>query len=373
MKFSSIFDFQKKSKVKAGDGKQSGTYPFYTSSPIQKKFLDDFQYEDESLIFGTGGNASLHYSARRFSVSTDCLVAQLRENQRGNFSVKYIFYFLNGNINLLQNGFKGAGLKHISKSYIDDIDIPEMNISHQLDIVDRLDKLMYVKHKRLESYKQLDKYPNVLFTSMFGDPMQDTNKWVNKTLSEICTRLSDGPFGSNLKSSHYVDEGVRVIRLKNIGIGKFIDKDKAYISKEYHESTLLKFTCKPGDIIIATLGDPNIRACILPESVGVSINKADCIHCVPINDLVKPEYLVSLLNHQRFQHKFNSLAHGQTRSRVSSGQLKTISIPLPPIKLQNEFAQILNRVENIKQTMLEQQKQLDNQFNALIQKAFQAD
>ena len=57
-----LFDFQKKSKVKAGDGLVigDGEFPFYTSSPILSKSIDIAQFSGPSLIFGTGGSPSIH-------------------------------------------------------------------------------------------------------------------------------------------------------------------------------------------------------------------------------------------------------------------------------------------------------------------------
>ena len=119
--FSNLFDFQKKSKIKAGDGLplNEGSYPFYTSSNILKKSINKFLFDGNSLIFGTGGSASVHYCNERFAVSTDCFVTQPKNNDE--LFLKYIYYFLSGNIHILENGFKGAGLKHISKGYISDI------------------------------------------------------------------------------------------------------------------------------------------------------------------------------------------------------------------------------------------------------------
>ena len=61
--FKNIFDFQKKSKIKAGDGYKLGEaqYPFYTSSNVLTKSINEYLFEDESLIFGTGGLASIHF------------------------------------------------------------------------------------------------------------------------------------------------------------------------------------------------------------------------------------------------------------------------------------------------------------------------
>ncbi|MBO5423798.1 MAG: hypothetical protein J6A06_08465 [Fibrobacteraceae bacterium] len=105
---------QSKSKIKAGDGKAEGRYKFFTSSPIQSKFVDEANYDKPSLIFGTGGNASVHFCDEPFSTSTDCLVMY----GRSKTELETIYNYLKSNIGILENGFKGAGLKHISKDYV---------------------------------------------------------------------------------------------------------------------------------------------------------------------------------------------------------------------------------------------------------------
>ena len=60
--------------------------------------------------------------------------------------------------------------------------------------------------------------------------------WVRVTVEGLAANepasLTDGPFGSNLKTSHYTQEGPRVIRLQNIGDGVFLD-ERAHISEEH--------------------------------------------------------------------------------------------------------------------------------------------
>src|SRR4051812_9447832 len=86
--------------------------------------------------------------------------------------------------------------------------------------------------------------------------------------------ITDGPFGSNLKSAHYTDAGPRVIRLQNIGQGRFLDAE-AHISPEHFE-TLRTHEAKAGDIVLASLGEELPRACLVPEWLGPAIVKADC-------------------------------------------------------------------------------------------------
>ena len=78
--------------------------------------------------------------------------------------------------------------------------------------------------------------------------------WRVVQLGRIALARCDGPFGSGLKSSHYMDRGVRVVRLQNIGHGEFRNDDSAFISAE-HYSTLGDHSVVPEDILIAGLGD----------------------------------------------------------------------------------------------------------------------
>src|SRR4051812_23411698 len=75
--------------------------------------------------------------------------------------------------------------------------------------------------------------------------------------------ITDGPFGSNLKTEHYTDSGPRVIRLQNIGDSVFNDVS-AHIA-ESHYQRLQKHRVFAGDLVIAALGESLPRACLIPE------------------------------------------------------------------------------------------------------------
>src|SRR5690606_11965116 len=107
--------------------------------------------------------------------------------------------------------------------------------------------------------------------------------WVWATVEQLAAHepnaITDGPFGSNLKTSHYTDAGPRVIRLQNIGDGIFKDA-RAHIS-ESHFERLQRHRVFAGDIVIAALGETLPRSCVIPSSVGPAIVKADCIRFRP--------------------------------------------------------------------------------------------
>lgn len=125
-----ICEFCTKSQKLASYGKKEGIYPFITSSQEITKYCDEPDYKDDNyIIIGAGGNPNIHYK-HDFSCSGDCIVFK---------STKYIYYYLLNNINILEEGFKGATIKHISKEYIKNIKIPIPSLEQQKEIVEYLD------------------------------------------------------------------------------------------------------------------------------------------------------------------------------------------------------------------------------------------
>lgn len=130
-KLGEICKFLPKSKRQASYGNKEGNYHFYTSSQNKIKYCDSYDYENECIIIGTGGNANIKLGSK-FSCSTDNIILTTDFN-------KYIYYYLIMNIYILERGFKGVGLKHISLSFIKSIKIPIPPIEKQNEIIEYLE------------------------------------------------------------------------------------------------------------------------------------------------------------------------------------------------------------------------------------------
>jgi len=152
--------------------------------------------------------------------------------------------------------------------------------------------------------------------------------------------LFDGPFGSNLKTSDYAEKGVRVIRLENIGFLNFLEEHRTYISDEKY-ATLTKHTVRQGDLVFASFVADVVRTTVLPK-VETAIAKADCFCLRPIPDLLNVKYLAFVLSSPQTYSHLNASAHGATRPRVNTAQLRNLSMPLPPF---DEQQAIVHRVE----------------------------
>jgi type I restriction enzyme S subunit len=101
-------------------------------------------------------------------------------------------------------------------------------------------------------------------------------------------------------------------------------------------------------VLIATLGDPIVRACLQPPWLKTALQKADCLRLRCDPDRVAPEYIVQFLNSDALQSQAKGLAHGQTRPRVNLGQLGAVRVPLPPLAEQRRIADILDHADALR-------------------------
>lgn len=160
--------------------------------------------------------------------------------------------------------------------------------------------------------------------------------WERVTIGELSTvnGVTDGPFGSNLKTEHYTDAGPRVVRLQNIGDGVFRD-EKAHISAD-HFARLEKHSIEPGDVLVASLGELLPRACLAPQSLGPAIVKADCIRIRP-GDAVHPNLLMRALNAPQTREQIGESIKGVGRPRVNLRDLRGLERPVPPLAEQERI------------------------------------
>jgi type I restriction enzyme, S subunit len=155
--------------------------------------------------------------------------------------------------------------------------------------------------------------------------------WQVVTLQRVTQARCDGPFGSGLKSDHYVQSGIRVIRLQNIGWAEFNDQDKAFISKEYYD-TLGNHDVLASDLLIASLGDEKIppgRACVAPPWIMPAMVKADCFRFRLDQSKVISSF-AALQMSATAGHAAAALSAGATRQRINLQRMSSRLLILPP-------------------------------------------
>jgi type I restriction enzyme S subunit len=169
--------------------------------------------------------------------------------------------------------------------------------------------------------------------------------WTRKTLLEIAggdaKLVVGGPFGSCLQVSDYRKEGIPILRLQNVGHAQFIDKDIKYITPEKAKE-LEYHTFQKGDLVLAKLGDPIGKTCIVPEKYDQGIVVSDVVRIRLDNDQIEKKYLQYYLNSPESLRQLNFQVFGSTRPRVNLKEVRNISVLVPPLP---EQQRIVARIE----------------------------
>jgi len=282
----------------------------------------------------------------------------------------------------------GTTRKRISRGKLGEIVLPIPPIAEQARIAAKLDELL----AQVDTLKaRIDGIPallkrfrqSVLAAAVSGrltDEWRSTHgvgsNWDRTALDSVCRAAFDGPFGSKLKSDDYTSEGVRVVRLENIGHLNFIAEKNTFISLEKFKE-LSKNKLAPGDILFSSFVDEEIRVCQLPESGEVFINKADCF-CLRIDKTAaSPVFVMYALAARRTYRQIREAVHGATRPRINLGFLKSFEISLPSLEEQTEIVrrveQLFAFADQLEARLKAAQARIDRLTQSILAKAFRGE
>ena len=275
---------------------------------------------------------------------------------------EYLYFFLKSKTDYLNSLGRGATFKEISKSIVESIEIPLPEVNQQKEIAEKFKKLEQLISLRKQQLAKLDELVKVRFVEMFGDPVVNSKRWPVETIENHIDLLTGFPFDS----SGYVSKGV------NICGGLIIMPQKIDWSACKHWPQITgyeDYILRPNDIVIA-LDRPWISngfkiAMVDREHLpALLIQRTARIRTVDINQ----HYLMQSLLLGRFDKHCNIT--GSLVPHISPKDIKSYSIMIPPIELQNQFASFIERVNQQKQTVQQSLEKLELMKKALIQEYF---
>ena len=330
------FIFLPKSKIKAGEGKTNGLYPFFTSSDIKKQYLDSFLFDDELLFIGTGGSPSCNYYYGKASCSTDNFVLK----SKGRINTKYLYYLLrNDNFSLLSKGFHGAGLKHLGKDYLENVAFELKKPERQQKIVEELDsiiKLIKEKESKISSFDELVKSR---FIEMFKtiDLSEQKDDWVE---IESKSRIITGTTPSTNDESNW---GGNILWITPAEMTKetfYVYDTTRKLTENGRKSKSLELMPE-GTVLLSTRA-PIGKVGIVGKPMACNQGFKNFI----CDSSVNPIFLYVLLKNNT--DYLNSLGSGTTFLEISKTKIGKMKIPVPEIKKQIEFAEFVKLIDKSK-------------------------
>ena len=356
---STEFSFLPKTGRAASFASEDGAFPFFTSSQDTVKLAAEADCYGPALVFGTGGSASVHVVDGPFSASNDCYVCKPNSGKMDD--AKFVHYFLKSNIHLIEKGFKGAGLKHVSKKHLMELEIPTGEGIDRRRVVALLDRADGIRRKREQALTLADDFLTSVFLELFGDPTKVGNN--EPPLSEVAT-ISRGRFSPRPRNDpRYYNGDFPFIQTGEIA------NSVSYLS-EYRQTlneagTKVSKSFPPGTVFIAIVGATigattvSTRRFWCPDSV---------IGIVPKSQAVPAEFIEFLLRFWR--PVFVATAPSTARANINLQTLNVVRIPKSDTDEPARFAEIFKRTYAFKQKL----EQMDAGLQpALSQHAFAGD
>lgn len=249
---------------------------------------------------------------------------------------------------------RGATFKEISKSITEQIPIPVPPFEEQKAVCSLLDKMNRVIEAKKEQLKELDNLAQAIFYDMFGDPVTNEKGWETSTIDTISTeKLS---YGSGASAVEY-DGQTRYIRITDIN-------DLGDLNEDVKSPSEIddKYLLKEGDILFARSGATVGKTYCHNEKNGRCIYAGYLIKMRPNTSKVLPKYIFYYTKSEYYKAFIRNAQNAVAQPNINAKQYGALIIPIPPLPLQQAFAE---KVEAI-----ERQKELINQSLREVQTLF---
>ena len=320
----------------------TGDYPLYGASGYVKSI--DFYHMDREYIGivkdGSGVGRVNIYPAKTSLVGT---MQYILPND--DVYTPYISYSLQSLH--LDKYVHGAAIPHIYfKDYGKEL-IPVPSKETQQQIVAELDEINDSISLLQEQVKDLDSLIQSTFYDMFGDPVENEKGWEVKKLGGHIKITG----GYAFKSDQFTSTGIPVLRIGNINAGYFKDINMVFWEDDM---SLKRYEIFPGDLVMSltgTVGKSDYgNVCMIDEHFPkYYLNQRNAK--IDIISGLDKFYLKSILGFDVIKSKLTGISRGVRQANISNKDIENLILPIPPLLLQQSFADKVLAIEKAKEKL----------------------
>ena len=270
---------------------------------------------------------------------------------------EYLYHFLRAKTNYLNSLGRGATFKELSKGIVENVLIPLPAIEEQHHIADlfaSVEELIQTKKQQLDLFDELVKSR---FVELFGG-----KGYPEDTLLNLCNIID-----YRGKTPEKVEYGLPFITAKNIKMHQMNLEPREYISKETYDKVMVRGFPKEGDVVFTTEA-PLGNVCRIPHFdtefyIGQRIVTMQ-------TEKLEPIYLEYALSSDNFKMKYMGKSSGSTVTGIRVRLLEQLTIPVPPIDIQTQFATFVEQTDKSKSAVQQSIAELEELKKSLMQKYF---
>ena len=281
-----------------------------------------------------------------------------------NIDVHYLSYCMDSpSISTqLQQANNGSSQPNLSANSVKQYIVPLPPLEEQKRIADILDKASNLIDLRKQQLEKMDLLIKSKFIDMFGEYLiKNIN---SKRLPEV-TEFIDYRGRTPEKSN----KGIPLITAKNVKDNAFSVEPQEFIPEENYNEVMTRGIPKINDVLFTTEA-PLGNVCRIPHIFGKFCVGQRLITMQPVNGLVTSEFLEYVLLSKEFKDEMWKKSSGSTVKGIRSKELAKLTIPVPPIELQNDFAAFVEQVEKQKAVMQQSFEKMETNYKALMQEYF---
>lgn len=357
----------KTGKLDANASSENGEYPFFTCA-VEPLHIDTYSYDCECVLVAGNGDLNVKYYNGKFDAYQRTYIIESKD--KSILSVPYLYFFLEKYVETLREQSIGGVIKYIKLGNLTEANIPVPALSVQQDIVLNLGKATRLIDLCNAILEKLDLLVKTRFVEMFGNPVDNSKRWKVYKLGECLDSIDNGK-SYVCTNEIRVGNNPAILKLSAVTYGIYIpDENKAMIDVTLFDK---KAEVKEFDLLFTRKNTP--------ELVGMSayvfntpkrLMMPDLIFRLNVKTFCNKIYLWQLINHNIFRSCVQNISNGSAKSmsNISKERLSQLNIPVPPIKLQNQFADFVKQTENTKLSVKKLLEKAETLKKALMQEYF---
>ena len=343
VKLKDITKFSKGTQINGKNLIDDGAYSYLNGGINPSGKWNEFNVAENTVTISEGGNSSgyVNYMTEAFWCGAHCYYLY-----DGPKNSKYLYYALKSQQERLFRIRSGACMPNIKKSDLGNFILEyEHDEVRQKEVVKVLEKCELL----IEDYKReldlLDEAVRARFVEMFGDPNIEF-KYNSIKFNDLVVRMTKGPFGSDMKKDLFVPKGEDTYKVyiqinaiqKNQSLGEY------YISKEYFDRKVSRFELFPNDYIITcdgTLG----KYLKLDKNMEKGVISPSLLRLTLQSDKINDKYFENIWDFYMLGLMKKEARNACLVHLPSAKKIGEISIPIPPLELQNQFASFVQEID----------------------------
>ena len=239
---------------------------------------------------------------------------------------------------------KGAAQRNLDVNSFRNLIIAIPPLSTQLSIVTELDKINELIRLKKEQLKDYDNLAQSIFYEMFGDPVENEKGWEERTMQDLCVNIVDCPHSTPKKVDYITD--YPCIRTSELRGGSISWATMQYLDEDEYNIRIARLKPEAGDIVFGregTIGD----AVILPLGYNFSLGQRTMLLRADTS-IVSNIFLHRIILSDWIKHQIEYVNVSSTVAHVNIKDFKKFTVPLPPLPLQQTFAQRIELIEKQK-------------------------